>query len=267
MKTKIKNQYEYSILSPGGNIQMLIKGIPPKQKRRFVNNEMIKRFPFVEQVSFYEYNSKTKISNLELSGGEFCGNATRSLAYLLLKGKKGQIKVRVSGTTQMLKAGVKEKSKAYAQMPIQKDQTIQQLRKGLFRIDLEGITQLVCLDYVSGIKPEKLKSIAFEILKKKNLIYSVPAAGVMFIEEKNKLIQLKPIVWVRDIKTILYETACATGTAAVGLWKASQTSKKATKIKVLQPSGKFIEAQVNKNPFKVLIDGPVEILGKGSLKL
>lgn len=266
MKTKLKNQYKYTILSPGGNIQMLIKGIIPNKDKRFINNEMIKRFPSVEQVSFYKYKDKNQTAILELAGGEFCGNATRSLAYLLLRGKQGAIKVQVSGTTKILKAGVKKQNEAFAQMPL-KSQSVKKLRSNLFQIDLEGITQLICLDPISNISVEEIKSLAFKILKYEGLICSVPAAGVMFIEEKEDLIVLKPVVWVRDIETILYETACATGTAAVGLWKSSQNQKRTERIKVLQPSGKIIEAQVKKNPLEVFIDGPVQILEKGSLTI
>lgn len=265
-QTKENNKYDFIILRPGGNIQMLIKEIVPKNMRRFINDEMIKRFPNVEQVSFYEYNRKTKNATLELAGGEFCGNAVRSLAYLLLKGKNGEISVQVSGTTQKLKAGIKQKNTAYAQMPV-RNGSIRKLRDGLFRIDLEGITQLVCLDSTFAFNPENLKSIALKILKKEDLIYSVPAAGVMFIEEKKDLILLKPVVWVRDIETILYETACATGTTAVGIWKATQNKKNKTIIKVLQPSEAIFEAIINKNPFEVYINGPIEILSKGGEKI
>lgn len=252
-----------TILRPGGNDQLLVKGLIPKEKRRGINDELIRRFPNVEQVSFYQYDPKNNLATLELAGGEFCGNATRSLAYLLLKRKRGEINMKVSGTKEILRAGVRRKNTAFAQMPVKR---IEKLRNNLFRIDLEGITQLVCLDAVAKLNPEQLKLLALQILNKENLIYSVPAAGVMFIEEEKDLIKLKPIVWVRDIETILYETACASGTAAVGLWKAMQDKKERLKVKVLQPSGKIIEARINKKPFEVFIDGPIEVLYKGGEK-
>ena len=264
MKINNKNKYEYTILRPGGNDQMLIKGIGPKNKRRKINDEMIKRFPSVEQVSFFEYDQKNKKATLELAGGEFCGNATRSLAYLLLQGNIGEIKIKVSGTTISLNAGIRQKATAFAQMPVSNLKSVKKFQPNLFRVDLEGITQLV---YLQNKPVEKdLKQYAFEILKKQNLIYSVPAAGVMFISEKEQFIDLQPVVWVRDIETLLYETACASGTAAVGIWKALQTKEKSAKVKVLQPTGKFIEAEVTKNEsngLEVYIDGEIEILKKG----
>lgn len=261
---KDKTKYQISILRPGGNDTMLIKGLVKNPvRKKFINDQMMNLFPNVEQIGFYDFDQETNTATLEMAGGEFCGNATRSLAYLLLDEKKGEIYVKVSGTAQCLRAGIRKNCTAYAQMPIQKDSLIAKLQKGLFRINLEGITQLVCLDKIPSENPDKLKSTALQILKAEGLIYSVPAAGIMFIEEKNKLIKLKPIVWVRDIETIFFETSCATGTAAIGIWKAYQTTKIKTQVKILQPSGKTIEAIVNKKPLEVFIDGPIEILFKG----
>ncbi len=264
MKKIGKNEYEFTILRPGGNDQMLIKGIIPNDQKRKINDEMIRRFPNVEQVSFYEFDQKNKLARLELAGGEFCGNATRSLAYLLLNGKKGQIRIRVSGTTKKLIAGIKKEGTAFAQMPINNPKSIRKLNSNIFRVDLEGITQLIYLQN-QQIDLKKLKKLASEILQKENLIYSVPAAGVMFIKEKGDFIDMEPVVWVRDIETLLYETACASGTAAVGLWKASQENNPYTEVKIQQPTGKIIKAQVTKknNSFEVFIDGEIEILQKG----
>lgn len=264
MKNTIQNKYEFTILRPGGNDQMLIKGIIPKEQKRAINDEMIKRYPNVEQVSFYEYNIKKNFAILELAGGEFCGNATRSLAYLLLKGKRGELDIEVSGTSEKLKAGVKIKKTAFAQMPVKKKQSLKRINKKLFRIDLEGITHLVSLESTDTLSSNQLKSRALNILKKENLIYSIAAAGVMFIKEYKGFIELKPIVWVRDIETLLYETACASGTAAVGIYKTNENQKNSNKTKVLQPSGKFITAEVYKEKStKVYIDGEIEVLQKG----
>lgn len=249
---------------------MLIKGIVKKSSKKLLNDLVMRMFPNVEQVGFYSFNRKKNSARLEMAGGEFCGNALRSLAYMLLKGKKGEITIAVSGTKERLRAGVKLPGTAYAQMPINSSKSLKKLRNGLFRIDLGGITQLVCLDPITTNDAEQLKTLALDILNKENLIYSVLASGVMFIEQKKGFIKLKPVVWVRDIETILYETACASGTAAVGIWKAFQSKKKSVKVKVLQPSGKYIKAQINKKGkslIEVFIDGEVEVIQRGGEKL
>lgn len=257
------NLYKITILRPGGNDQLLIEGVIRKEKRRKINDAMIKKFPNVEQVSFYNYDKENNTAVLELAGGEFCGNATRSLAYLLLQGKKGKLQIKVSGTTQSLDAGVRIPKTAYAQMPINQIQPLKQLSKNLFQVNLQGIIHLIYTNQPKVKTDEALKRFAFKLLQKENLVYSVPAAGVMFLKQYKNYISLKPIVWVRDIETLLFETACASGTAAVGIWKAFVTNNANKTIDVLQPTGKIIKACVKKNKknsFEVFIDGQIETI-------
>lgn len=253
-----------TILRPAGNDQLLIKGIVKKEDRRAINDEMIQQFPNVEQVSFYAFDKKNNIARLELAGGEFCGNATRSLAYLLLNGKPGKLSIQVSGTKQLLTAGIKKPNTAFAQMPIFYDfSCVKKLNEYLFRVDLEGITHLIYKKSTIKKTRVELKKLAKEILKKENLLLSVPAAGVMFIEKINNGFLLKPVVWVRDIETILYETACASGTAAVALWYSLQNNNQITNVSLRQPSNLYITATVKKNKkqfIDLFIDGPIEII-------
>lgn len=266
-----KNKYQIAIIRPGGNDQLLVKGILEKDFRREINDAMIQRFPNVEQVSFYEFDKKNNIARLELAGGEFCGNATRSLAYLLLDGKPGKLSLQVSGTKQLLTAGVVKQDTAFAQMPIfANNQTVKELKNNLFKVELEGITQLIYTSSVEKKSKTELKKYAEKLLKEENLLFSVPAAGVMFIKQTSTEILLQPVVWVRDIETILYESACASGTAAVALWFA-RAKRATTTIIVKQPSQSYITATVRKDTSKFLdlfIDGPIEIIkSKGEISL
>lgn len=264
-----KNKYQITIIRPGGNDQLLIKGNVDKQYRRALNDEMIKRFPNVEQVSFYEFDDKKNTGRLELAGGEFCGNATRSLAYLLLNGKTGTIRLKVSGAKRLLTTGVRRPDTAFAQMPIITNRKfVEKISEKLFRVDLEGITHLVSYENVPEFEPEDLKNYAKKILEENKLLFSVPAAGVMFVEKQSSELVLRPVVWVRDIETILYETACASGTTAVGLCESLKNKNDYFKTSVQQPSGQSMSIEIIKNGQwfrKATIDGPVSILYEGSV--
>lgn len=262
-KMKKISKYRVSILRPGGNDTMLIKGlIKDPDRKKLINDQMMALFPNVEQVGFYDFNLRTNIATLDMAGGEFCGNALRSLAFLILKAKDGKILAKVSGTKQILKAGV-QVNKAYAQMPILKKQScVKKLKNNLFEVKLEGILFLITKKpKASG--PKKLKQFGFNLLEKKKLLYSNPAAGVVFITKKQKAnFSIDPIVWVRDIKTLFYESSCASGSAAVGLW-AAEKKNVLTELKIKQPSGQSISVSVkqNRSAFKeVLINGSVELL-------
>lgn len=252
-----------TIIIPGGNDTALLEGIPPKNKRKVINDAVMKQYPNVEQVGFYTYDANKKLARLEMAGGEFCGNATRSLAYLLLNGKIGELRIKVSGTKQILRAGSKMKNTAYAQMPIFSSfSSVEKLEKDIYKVSLEGIIHIITQK--PTIATEKaLKVRAKNLLKKYNLLSSTPASGVMFISTEKNKVTSDPIVWVRDIETFFYETACASGTTAIGLWKALGTNRSKIKLSIKQPSKKNISISVekNNNTFRnAYIDGPIKTI-------
>ena len=65
-------------------------------------------------------------------------------------------------------------------------------------------------------------------------LLSHPAAGVMFVYKTNTSTSLYPIVWVRDIQTFVFESACGSGTIAYALYNYQLT--KLSCVSVLQPS-------------------------------
>lgn len=259
-----------TIIRPGGNDTALIEGIPPKSLRKSINDEVMKKFPSIEQVGFYTYSKNNKKARLEMAGGEFCGNATRSLAYLLLEGRKGTLDIKVSGTKDFLKTGIKKPNTAFAQMPIyEEEKRIRKVADDIYMVPLKGITQVITA--LPAISNEIfLKKTAREILDTYNLLSSVPAAGVMFISEINGKIQIDPIVWVRDIQTFFYETACASGTTAVGLYLAKYKNLANKPISIVQPSGSSISIIVQKESsslLSALIDGPIAKLDEIMLEV
>lgn len=110
------NNLDLTILNPGGNITALAEGIPASRPlRKTINDEVMKVFPEVEQVGFLD----RPIPRLEMAGGEFCGNATRCAAYLLLGGEPGKISLNVSGAgDKKLTARIDDNKLIWAQMPL-----------------------------------------------------------------------------------------------------------------------------------------------------
>ncbi|RJQ24834.1 hypothetical protein C4577_06850 [Candidatus Parcubacteria bacterium] len=256
-------KYEFSIIRPGGNDTLLIKGIVKKSLRKPLNNLAISLLPNIEQVGFYEYDQKSDTARLEMAGGEFCGNALRSLAYIILNGKVGEKKLKASGTNILLKAGIKKDKTAYAQMPIFKNlNCVKKVSNNLWLINLKGISFLIKRVY-KKLPKKCAKSYGKELLQKFDLLNTKPASGVIFVTTNNLNIEIQPIVWVKQIETLFYETACASGTAATGLWKSIQKNDLEQTFKVLQPSGQIISVYVKRNRKKltdVIIDGPIKVI-------
>jgi diaminopimelate epimerase len=252
--------YSYTIWRPGGNDTALVKGmVTDLAQRKIINDEIMKQYPNVEQVGFVDLNSSPL--ELVMAGGDFCGNATRSTAYWALNGQPGEVLIKVSGASYPLRAGVDRDGNAWAQMPIRQDlASVQTIDQTTSIVTLDGITQIVKYEPLPvGLSEEASKQYAKTILRQYGLLDSVSATGVMFVTEKNGVLSITPIVWVRDIATLFLETACGSGTTAIGLEMAKRLNRD-IKIDVVQPTGIPITIQVRltKDGFaSAQISGPI----------
>ncbi len=238
-------KYCYQIFSPGGNDTALVLGLENDIcVRKYINDEIMERFPNIEQVGFLSTNLSEP--TLYMAGGEFCGNATRSAAWYYLAGTQGELYLKVSGVNKMLRAGVNEEHQAWTQMPVLHDlHTINEIENGFFLVRMEGINHVVVMPEESEkfIKIDcDLKEIAKRILEKYQLSVS-PAAGVVFLENTDEGLKIHPCVYVLGVDTMFYETACGSGSIAVGLVMALK-QRKNIKVSLIQPSLKIITAIV-----------------------
>lgn len=252
-----------TLIRPAGNDTALVEGILSKEERISTNQLLMRKFPTIEQVGFYE-KIDTKTARLEMAGGEFCGNALRSLAYLLLKGKKGELSIQMSGVPKPLKTGVKELNTSFARMPICNSfSSVQIIDNNIYKVEMYGITHLISL-LPQNSDEGNLKKLGKQMLEDAQLLYSQPACGVMYISKDIKeQLSIQPIVWVRDIQTLFLESACASGTTAVGLWQSSINKLPKTKLSVKQPSNQLITVEVTQNNQSFIdasINGPIQII-------
>jgi len=264
--------FSFVNVKPGGNNTCLVDGvIDDKNERRIINDEIMSLYPDVEQVGFVDSDTST----LCMAGGEFCGNATRSAAFFMLNGNPGEVNIQVSGVENRLKAGINSNGEAYAEMPIyfegdrvQQDKDNPQANT----VYMQGITQYVIWDdpNVANMLPEQIKQYALGLLKKKGYDTGYAASGVMFVSQTEKGIEIIPVVYVRDIDTLFYETACGSGTTAVGMVIAKEEKKGVSNLPVIQPSGLPIRVTVDYdseyNEFSYAqISGPINTLNTGVL--
>lgn len=262
-KVKVLNYglVEVMILRPGGNDTAIVNGLVNKKTdKNLINKEIMSMFPNVEQVGFV--NLKKDKYKLQMAGGEFCGNATRCAAYLACDGKTGEIKIKVSGTNKILNAGIDKQQEVYAQMPISIDTRIQkdQAKPNNSIVFIDGIVQYVDWDYkkIENKSKVEVTKIALKIIKSKRFD-KYPAAGVMFVKKIKDTFKIIPIVYVKKINTSFYETACGSGSAAIGLVVATEKKTSIDNLRILQPSQSYITVSVNYEDGKF---GDVYIKGK-----
>lgn len=264
------NTISYSIYYPGGNTTALVEELRfDQQTRRKINDQLMLKEPTVEQVGFYSCEG---LLQLQMAGGEFCGNAARSVAMTQYVGHSFTKMLRVSGVSQPIKVGVDQAGLAWSEIPVKTDSLpVQTMSNTSYLINLEGITHIVVqvpslASILSKGTPE-IKRDAYRMLKRFKLTESEPAAGVIYAENSQQMVTIVPVVWVRAIQTLFVETACGSGSMAVALQRAVTQNKNLT-ILVRQPSGEIIIATVAINSGQITqatIRGVVKLLRKGVL--
>lgn len=253
-------KFNYSIYRPSGNDTALVYGlVKDNSLKKKINDAIQHKHSNVEQVGFVE-----KVDNeyyLEMAGGEFCGNATRSTIHYFLQGKSGNLAVNASGAKNKLNGGIMPDGKVWVEMPINHDLNKIFVKDGYTVVEMEGISHVIAENNQSD-SSEALKSKALAILKSLGLDISVPASGVMFTTKTQNGFKIDPVVWVKNLETLYYETACGSGTTALGLYE-SKKQNKSLSIDITQPSGMDITIKIDKSENAFLnasIFGNVELL-------
>jgi diaminopimelate epimerase len=257
--------------SPGGNTTSLVSTKVARKHHAEVARYIMTCQPDVEQVGFIEgATNLNAAAHLQMAGNEFCGNATRALAYVLVEKKWYGLDRRiekffleVSGVSRILEARVNGQN-ARVEMPVKCGlDSIRQIGNKTI-IDLEGISHVL----INHEPPAEIMYDAKRIIDELGLNI-LESAGVIYFKNYKDGIYITPVVWVRETGTLITETACGSGTISIALAQAMSSPKdEIVDIPVYQPSGKIIHATVQIKGgmiTKAFIEGPVEILEEGEL--
>lgn len=249
----MNKDFKYKILNPGGNKTALVIGnmYLPNEKK-IINDFILKENKDVEQVGFIN----EKENKLEMAGGEFCVNATRCAIWEYLNKTSGMLDIEVSGCKEKIEGGMDSKGNVFAKLKINKDISSIVKPNGKFNyIELDGILQIVVnekdsKEYIDKLKQdnEKTKLELKEIMK--NVETNQNAVGIILLEKDQEKLKIYPIIWVKTIDTLFYETACGSGSLATAIYKNS--IEKAENFEVIQPSGYSINVELN------IIDGKIK---------
>lgn len=238
---------KYKILNPGGNKTAIVIGNNyTDEEKEKINNKILRENRDIEQVGFINQNKY----RLEMAGGEFCVNATRCAVWEYLKGIPGKIEIEVSGYKNKILGEIKKDKQVYINMPIKNKITnIIEIKEKFNLIKLDGIL-IIILDeeyskeYIGKLKrdEEKTKLELKEIMKK--IDTQEKAVGIILLEEQKEKIKINPIIWVKTIDTLYYETACGSGSLATAIYKNYTDNMQ--NLEVIQPSGYSIKIEINK---------------------
>ena len=264
---------EILVADPAGNITVFVlEAIEKAEDRAALARAILAEKNLgAEQVGFvFPPGSKSPLWHLEMAGGEFCGNAARcfGLYAARLQGLKGKAElfVSVSGAETPLRVEADlEKSRARAEMPKPLlIETIDYKGRPLPLFIFEGISHVIA----PGLKPDRESFLAIKLLtesKLKGLFArgngpgSFAALGVMFFD--TGACYLHPAVHVSSTDTLVFESSCGSGAAAIGLWLCREMRDGARKFTITQPGG-LIETEVIKKSGEissVTIGGEVKL--------
>ncbi|MBD3247991.1 hypothetical protein GF382_01715 [Candidatus Falkowbacteria bacterium] len=228
----------------GGNPTAIVIGDNISQDRYpEISCQIQSKKPEIEQVGFFE-TVHSGVPKLQMAGGEFCGNASRSFACLLWQQnpKNSEFDFYVSGFNGVVRASVKKKREnlffCEARFPNLKSSVdVKSLDGAIVKIvNLGGITHIVVSEddfpFSDSDYEKDMKRIR-DRLKVDN-----DAIGVIWTREESKQIYIRPVVWVKDVDSYYYETSCGSGSIAIGLIKKKS-------VDVVQPSGDTISVELS----------------------
>ena len=275
---KIERLNRVVVAYPSGNTTAIVLDQMLDSDRKELNNRITKTWdetqpdkPEIEQCCFVTLpKDESAVARVEMFGGEFCGNATRSVIKLITDGKDYAGKIEVSGVKDPLDFKI-ENGIVDLEMPLPNDPNVELttlVDEGVL-VQLDGIAHVVVtdIDIKNKNTPRELLKKLLEINAYK--LTEQPAVGVTYYDPETS--ESDYAVWVKEVDTTYDETACGSGTCSAGI--AMAVSKGIdTKIDVIQPSGETIstEAIFDKTSNKInesRISGEVSILFDGRYEL
>lgn len=238
---------EFKILNPGGNKTALVNGTNFTDKQKgLINRLIMDKYLDVEQVGFLS----NETNRLEMAGGEFCMNATRCAVYEYSREKKDSVEISVSGTNKKIIGRVINKNKVEIKLDISKniDELIE-VQNNFTLVKIDGILIIIfdeeqSKEYIKKLKNnEKLIKKELKKFMSKSIQTNEKAIGIMLLEKISDKTKINPVVWVKDIDTVFYETACGSGSLATAIY--NYYNHKEEMLELIQPSGYTVNIELN----------------------
>jgi histidine racemase len=265
--------------NPTENMTVFISDPLPRSIYSSVANKLMNYNSLcAEQVGFIEKPTMDgSHSRLHMMGGEFCGNASRAFAALLVHKDPGAfdrndgkytVPIEISGSDEVLNAVVKQVEdqvfEVNIKLPLFKSAgPFSTHYKGAHYqgalVEFEGISHVILFSGDDVPDEGLLRHIV-----KDEEHSMVDAFGVMFYNEKNNF--MTPLVYVADTDSVVWERSCGTGTAALGV-ALSMSSQSSVDMHVNQPGGRLEIITTMKKGVVVDIHlaGEVSIVAEGQV--
>ena len=209
--------YRYTTLDPTGNITCLVLDPAGEEEKAQLTRILLRE---CEQVAYLEAPAMPgAVAAIRLMGGEFCGNAAMAAAAWLVRdeikaGGEKSFLMEVSGAPEPVPCRVRALENGYegtAEMP-----PIREIREEILAgipftlVRTDGITHLIH----EGSPLEKEEDLLREIAG------VLPDDAIGLLQWDREKGYMDPLVYVRGSGSLVRETGCGSGSAAVGAVEA-----------------------------------------------
>lgn len=256
----------YITYDPTKNITILVDTPLARMHYASVAQDLLRRHPCAEQVGFLEPSSIPNARlRLQMMGGEFCGNATMSAtAFLaerdgLLLDESRTYCLEVSGVDALVTCRIERQEngvRGTVSMPLPESFRTVRLPNGLTAdaVFLPGIVHCI-LPHDVLIKTQAEATV-------RQLCHSLAAEACGLLYYNHEEQSLTPLVYVASTNTVVWESGCGSGSAALGAYLAMQSGRSVT-VPLRQPGGTIeVSAQWEQGQITGLtISGTVQNLG------
>lgn len=228
-------QYRFLKTDPSGNTTIFVLDGTKREKRSQIAQALMRKESLsAEQVAFLDTEPPRPADfSFAMMGGEFCGNATRSAAAWLVfdreryqptgkSGDKGTYEISCSGIDHNIRCHVSMVSRSTfdvaADMPLPLSVSLVEVGgESLWQVVFDGITHFICPEAGRFDRADRMEMIQ-QILSQ----YPTPhgqAEGILFWDnpagDPLRGQALDPYVYVKDTDTLVNESSCGSGTAAL----------------------------------------------------
>lgn len=261
---------------PTENMTLLIETPVPREKQLALAERLIAYGSvYAEQAGYIEEpENPLAVKRLQMMAGEFCGNASLSLAAwlawkdgLAVGGKRDYL-LEVSGAESLVRCEITREGQGFsgrAEMPLPK-----RIEEREFRLDgeeyrlamvvFEGIAHVIVPAGTWKTDAERRAESAVRLWAAE--LPEVSAVGLLLLDEEKQ--EMKPLVYVKEA-SLVWERGCGSGTSAVGAYLAWKR-KESIAVSLSQPGGQMhAEAEYCEGSVSALhIQGKVSIAAVGT---
>ncbi len=226
----------YVRMDPTGNITCLVTDTLSPGEQKAATRALLSR---CEQVGYLvPARSGQAKARLEMMGGEFCGNASMAAAVYLAarEGTEGpaEVPLEVSGTEGIVRCRVRrlpsgEWEGTVEMPPVRPPEPFMTDGIAMKLVRMDGIAHLILKDH--PLPDEEAEAL---LLRAASLLPE-PCAGLL--QWDSAAHWMKPLVYVKESRSMVWETGCGSGSTAVGVLEAFAKGDGVHSLEICQPGG------------------------------